>query len=248
MSNSRKYFKTFEEWLQSRLTAHGFPCGVIDGIVGKNTRAALRRFQKANNLPVTIVADKATVEALRKPANSHIEKILERDDDNLQVTYPDTFKNKYKFPRQRDVSKFYGRVGSNQTKIRIPWKMRLAWDKRRVVTHMTLHRKCADSALEAMEKALDIYKLDGIKHLGLDLFGGSLNVRKMRGGSRWSMHAYGCSIDFDPARNRFKWKKPKARLSHSDAVDWWKCWEEQGWVSLGRVRNFDWMHVQAARL
>ena len=25
-------------------------------------------------------------------------------------------------------------------------------------------------------------------------------------------------------------------------------WEEEGWISLGRARDFDWMHVQAARL
>lgn len=28
----------------------------------------------------------------------------------------------------------------------------------------------------------------------------------------------------------------------------WKCWEEEGWVSLGRQRNYDRMHVQAAKL
>ena len=33
-----------------------------------------------------------------------------------------------------------------------------------------------------------------------------------------------------------------------EAEDWWRIWEEQGWTSLGRVRNFDWMHVQATKL
>ena len=30
-------------------------------------------------------------------------------------------------------------------------------------------------------------------------------------------------------------------------TSWW-FWEEEGWVSLGRTKNPDWMHVQAAKL
>ncbi len=84
------------------------------------------------------------------------------------------------------------------------------------------------------------------RHLGIDVFGGSLNVRKMRGGESYSMHSWGIAIDFDPERNALGWNQSKARLAAADAADFWKIWEGEGWVSMGRARDFDWMQVQAA--
>ena len=40
----------------------------------------------------------------------------------------------------------------------------------------------------------------------------------------------------------------RPRLAQPDGETFWKLWEDEGWVSLGRARNYDWMHVQAARL
>jgi len=37
-------------------------------------------------------------------------------------------------------------------------------------------------------------------------------------------------------------------VRQKDCEAFWKAWEEEGWLSLGRSRNFDWMHVQACRL
>ena len=41
----------FEQWLQSRLTAHGYPVGVIDGKLGPISVAALKAFQSAKGIP-----------------------------------------------------------------------------------------------------------------------------------------------------------------------------------------------------
>ncbi|WP_420415139.1 peptidoglycan-binding protein [Roseibium sp.] len=237
---------SFEMWLQSRLTAHGFACGGIDGEIGPVTLHALRRFQDAKGLAVTAQADEATVAALRLPSSSvsFEEKgfISDRDTD------PQEDRRKAIFPRQRDVEAYFGEVGTQQTHIEVPWTMRLAWDKDVRIRKMTLHKKVAPSAKRVFEKLRGLYSDREIKALGLDLFGGSLNVRQMRGGSRYSMHSWGIAIDFDPERNRLSWKQPQARLSLDDAIPFWQAWEKEGWVSLGRVRNFDWMHVQAARL
>lgn len=55
----------FEEWLQSRLIAHGARINA-DGDWGRNSITALRAFQEDQGLPATGVADKATVDALRQ--------------------------------------------------------------------------------------------------------------------------------------------------------------------------------------
>lgn len=55
---------TFEQWLQSRLTAHGHPVGV-NGDWGRVSINALKAFQDKMGLPVTGVADRASVDALK---------------------------------------------------------------------------------------------------------------------------------------------------------------------------------------
>lgn len=52
---------------QRKLTAHGFPCGKIDGVFGKMTDTATRAFQMAKNLVVDGVIGKRTWAALDKP-------------------------------------------------------------------------------------------------------------------------------------------------------------------------------------
>ncbi|MCP5014640.1 MAG: hypothetical protein GY938_05075 [Ketobacter sp.] len=239
---------TFEQWLQSRLTAHGFPCGVIDGIIGPITIAALKAFEKAHGLSMDGTADPRVVKALRAPAGFATPKqmvaIPDRDEDSGEPTpmAPN------QWPRQRNVPEFYGKRGINQTRVEIPFDMVLAWDRSYRIKTMTLHKRVAESASRVLQNVSEIYNENERRDLGINIFSGSLNVRKMRGGSRYSMHSWGIAIDFDNQRNQLKWHKPRARLSHDDAIPFWEEWEKEGWVSLGRARDFDWMHVQAARL
>lgn len=152
------------------------------------------------------------------------------------------------WPRQADVETFYGAVGANQIKLALPFPMKLAWDPSKSVNAITLHQKVHDSAKRCFERIADAYDPTARKTTGIELFGGSLNVRKMRGGDRWSMHSWGIAIDFDPARNGLHSTRGNARLAQPDCETFWRIWEDEGWVSLGRARDFDWMHVQASRL
>lgn len=239
----------FNSWLQSRLTAHGYPSGPIDGDIGPLTIGALKAFQAANGLPQTGEADEKTVAALRLTSSAIPPSVRADLPDRDAEPAKESFQpSKIIWPRQSECMSFYGPVGQNQTAIEIPFDMFLAWSKSTRITKMTVHQRVAASALKVLQQVAQIYSADERHALGIDLFGGSLNVRKMRGGSNYSMHSWGIAIDFDPERNGLNVHKPNARLSHPDAIDFWIAWESQGWLSLGRARDFDWMHVQAARL
>jgi hypothetical protein len=152
------------------------------------------------------------------------------------------------WPRQSECFSFYGQPGENQTTLVLPFPMKIAWDKKHIITKFSVHKKVHDSAKRCFGEIAKTYDEKQRAALGLDLFGGCLNVRKMRGGNSWSMHSWGIAIDFDPERNPLKASSKTARLAKADATAFWKIWEAEGWLSLGRSRNFDWMHVQAARL
>ena len=70
----------------------------------------------------------------------------------------------------------------------------------------------------------------------------------MRGGSAWSIHSWGAAVDLDPDNNQLRWGKNKASFAKPAYENFWKIVENEGWVSLGRERNYDWMHFQAAKL
>lgn len=71
----------------------------------------------------------------------------------------------------------------------------------------------------------------------------------MRGGGKWSMHAWGIAIDYDPERNQLTWGRERAAFSRPEyAACGGVSGRKREWVSLGRSKNYDWMHVQAARL
>lgn len=223
--------------IQLRLKELGIDPGPIDGKKGPKTEKAIKAFQKIHGLKQDgKVGPKTRAEMW--PA-----LIQDRDDTPLFPEDQRTY-----WPRQNDVMGFYGGVGMNQTMLHVPYPMKLAWDKKQKITRFSIHEKCHDSAKRVLTRVADAYSSKDISKHGFDLFGGCLNVRKMRGGTRYSMHSWGIAIDFDPERNQLKWGRNRAYLAKPECARFLQLWEEEGWLSLGRARDYDWMHVQAARL
>jgi hypothetical protein len=149
---------------------------------------------------------------------------------------------------EQDLRAFYGEPGTPPlVRIEAPYPLRLSWDLTTTVSSIACHERVADSVQRILAGVLDHYGLERARELRLDRYGGCFAARKKRGGTNWSTHAWGIALDFDPERNRLEWGFDRAAFAQPEYDRWWELWEEEGWISLGRVANFDWMHVQAAR-
>lgn len=144
------------------------------------------------------------------------------------------------------VIAFYGQPGENLAPLVPPYEHFLSWSPGTRARSILCNTKVHGSLTKVLNDVLDVYGAAEIKRLRLDQFGGCFNKRRMRGGTRWSTHSWGMALDYDPENNQLKWKSDRATFARPEYLPWWKCWEDEGWTSLGRVANFDWMHVQAA--
>lgn len=262
--------------LQLKLAAAGFDPGPADGKMGGETAAAIGNFlaQRALDVPSgwrSWVRKRQAVLCLQtfcrdaglevgdldgwwgpqtEFASGQLAYLVEhgqlphpwRDDQPLAA-------NPHHWPQEQEaeLNAFYGLPGSNLVMLNLPYALRLSWQTSTVVSKTSCNAKVRDSLLTVLENVLAHYGADGIRELRLDLYGGGFNQRKKRGGSEMSTHAWGIAFDFDPDHNKLEWGREHAAFAKPEYDAWWHYWEDQGWAGLGRVKNYDWMHVQAAK-
>lgn len=156
-----------------------------------------------------------------------------------------------KWPNQKGVPSFFGKAGGPQCtagKAQLPFAFRIAWNKSQKVKQFSCHELVADAFTSIFSETAKHYGEKRMVALGLDLFGGCFNDRAMRGGTAKSMHAWGIAYDGDPERNQLRWGRDRAEFAKPDYDAFWAIVEAHGGVSLGRLRNYDWMHFQFATL
>lgn len=151
-----------------------------------------------------------------------------------------------RWPRRStaEMEAFFGHRGTNQVLLDLPYPMRLAWTTSQMVHRMSCNARIEEPLARIFQKTLDHYGMDEIKRLRLDVFGGCLNVRKMRGGSEWSVHSWGAAVDLDPDHNQLAWGKDRAAFARPEYEAFWSFVEVEGGYSLGRRENRDWMHFE----
>lgn len=154
------------------------------------------------------------------------------------------------WPTQAEVRKgtsIFGKAGNESNLVNIVPPYPLYYCGKKVPT-IRVHKLIAEPVKNALADVLAYYGLERIKTLGLDQYSGSYNYRKTSTGSAMSMHAWGIALDFAAEKNTYAMKKPNASLSKPECEKWWQIWESYGAVSLGREANYDWMHLQFAKL
>lgn len=214
---------------QMILNHAGFEAGEVDGLYGHNTGEAIAAWDYEKTYGVKEVIDRTPLQPARpqKPTAAL-------------------------FPLQKDCPKYYGNPETGEPGRRLvkidTYEMRFDWDLDEIINQISIHEKCADAATEAFKEIEKAYSKEKRRKLGLDRFAGSYNPRRMRGGTAWSMHAFGCAIDWFARPNGLRMRCPEALFCGPEYVTFFDIWESVGFISLGREIGRDWMHVQAARL
>ncbi|MEM1094516.1 MAG: M15 family peptidase [Bacteroidota bacterium] len=229
------------------------PLAVAEGIVGGSRKRKLTAFIQM--LATELGVDAGPIDGYWGPQTDYAFDVLEHHDryGTLPVPWRDARPpapnpNQWPLENEADLRSFYGAPGdeANLVSIEAPYLHQFTWAPYQTTDRITCHRKVADSVQRVLTAVVQHYGVDQVRQLRLDQYGGCYNKRRKRGGSAWSTHAWGIALDYDTVNNRYQWGRSRASFARPEYDAWWAAWEAEGWVSLGRTRNFDWMHVQAA--
>lgn len=158
------------------------------------------------------------------------------------------FPSPHPFPKQSDVTAFYGAHGVRDghtppTKtIELPFPV---YYEGTMVLKLRPHEKCADSLLRVFHRLASTFDTEAEKRAaGILTYDGLYNPRPMRGGSSWSMHSWAIAIDFNAEHNLNQQHWPSSAVMPLEVME---CFAAEGWTAAGAFWNRDAMHFQATQ-
>lgn len=144
---------------------------------------------------------------------------------------------------QASLRRFYGEPGDESRLVSITFPYPMFYDGR-IVRTTRVHEKCAYSLLRVLTAIGRGYghRRDIMEEA--EDYGGCFNFRLKRGGTSYSLHAYGAAIDLDADDNTFRNSWP---MQSDMPLEIMEEFAREGWVSAGAFWGYDSMHFQATR-
>lgn len=144
---------------------------------------------------------------------------------------------------QASLRAFYGEPGDESQLVTFSPPFEVFYDGK-LVRSIRCHKRVAASLARVFENIQHrMPNCPGIADEAQD-YAGCFNFRLKRGGSTYSLHAWGAAIDLDADDNTFRDTWPvKADMP----LEIMEAFAREGWLSAGAFWGYDAMHFQATR-
>lgn len=144
---------------------------------------------------------------------------------------------------QASLVKFYGQPGDESQLVEMVFPFPTFYGDKKVVK-TRVHKKCKDSLLRVLTAIGTKYQQNRDIIEEVEDYGGVFNFRPKRGGSSWSLHAYGAAIDLDADDNTFRDHWP---MQADMPLEVMEEFAKEGWIAAGAFWGYDAMHFQATK-
>jgi hypothetical protein len=124
-----------------------------------------------------------------------------------------------------------------------PYPLFFSDGKHTPLKRLRIHKKCVSTFDEAFKEVLHVFGIDYIVKNRLNISGGATCYRLERGGSRLSVHSWGCAIDMDPAHNPFPAHWRTGMIDKGFAA----IMQKHGFCWRGEGNDVDPMHFQLCK-
>ena len=152
-------------------------------------------------------------------------------------------KNPWPKANQASLSAFYGAPGDENNLVSMTFPYPTFYGGKRVLS-TRVNARCAASLLRVLNDIGTRYNNYPDVMEEAEDYGGIFNFRLKRGGTSYSLHAYGAAIDLDADDNTFRDTWP---LQSDMPLEIMECFAREGWISGGAFWGYDAMHFEATQ-